>query len=125
PTNPGLCGYTLAYGLAGLLAYDSAGNGCDLHPRCDWVPACLLDRVFELALEVPGRSCGCSAHRSSANGFGFLPVGGSWTTQPNRTLVASGDRPRVGFYFRGTCHRVGALQSSLRRAALGIFAFCN
>src|SRR5690348_12759210 len=88
-------GYTLAYGLAGILAHDPLGRGSERHSGCDRVPACLLDCVLTLAVEISGRSPCCPANCAATHCFGLLCFGCAWAAQPARPMVADDHRPHT------------------------------
>ena len=67
------CVYTVvAYGLAGLLAHNSAGRGGNGAVARARASACLLDRVLTLAVEIPDRSHSGATNRVAADGARVL-----------------------------------------------------
>src|SRR6266852_8621646 len=79
-----ICGLdgSLIYGLAGILADNPLGDGSDRHSSGAGAPACLLDRLLALALEVSGRGSCRVAHRSAADGARVLRADRAGTAQP-------------------------------------------
>src|SRR5579863_3716529 len=87
-------------GLAGILAYNPAGTG-GRGDSCNFGFAhCLLDCLFELALEVPGRSHSGAAYRPSTNRAGILCFGCTRFAQSARTRLAISYWTHPGVHFR-------------------------
>src|SRR5437667_7386117 len=90
--------YTLAYGLAGFLAHHSAGIDGDVHSRRAWVPDRLLDGIFPMALEIPGRGCGCVADCASPDGLRVLCSDCARAAQPVWPMVGVHHRTHARVY---------------------------
>ncbi len=101
--------YTLACGLAGILAHDSVGSDGHRHSDRARVSACLLDRVFPLALEILGRSRGRLAHRAAADRPGFLRADCTRPAQPRRPMVANHNRTYSRVHIRRVGNRISVV----------------
>src|SRR5690348_10891868 len=101
--------HCLSYGLGGVLADYAVCVYRDRRAVAHRVPACVLDRVFETALEVPGRGDRWFADRAAANCARPLYSDRFGTARPIGAVVASDDRTHAGVHLRRIGRRVRAL----------------
>src|SRR5580700_7673856 len=104
-------------GLAGVLAYNPAGSRGRWRTGYFGFAHCVLDRIFGLALEVPGRSRGGVTDRPSANGAGILRSGRARFSQSPGTRLPISHWAHLGVYFRRASNRLHHLQPAIRRTA--------
>src|SRR6266704_1410479 len=104
--NGSRCDYTVCvYGLAGLLADNASGVLRDRPAIDNWFPPRVLDRLFKVALEIPGRGNRRLADRPATNRARVLRSDCFRTTQSVWAMVAIHDRTHAGLHLCRAGHR--------------------
>src|SRR6516162_2440157 len=97
------------HGLAIVLVDDPTGRTGDRYSAHPGPAPGLLDRLFAVALEIPGGIPRGNADCVASHGVGVLRVAGPRIAESVGEGLASDDRTYLGVHLRRTCHRVHPL----------------